>query len=90
MDLIPYSQEHRIFREAFRRFLEKEIIPHVETWEEDGIVPHWAWKKLGDHGLSVPREYGGVDADFHVRITRILAGSNEIMKQIIARAITKE
>jgi len=67
MDLIPYSQEHRIFREAFRRFLEKEIIPHVETWEEDGIVPRWAWKKLGDQGFlctSVPREYGGVAADF--------------------------
>lgn len=67
MEMIPYSQEHRIFRESFRRFLEKEIIPHVEAWEEDGIVPRWAWKKLGDNGFlatSVPPEYGGQGADF--------------------------
>jgi len=67
MEIIPYGPEHRIFRESFRRFLEKEIIPHVETWEEDGIVPRWAWKKLGDQGFlctSVPPEYGGQGADF--------------------------
>lgn len=67
MEIIPYSQEHRIFRESFRRFLEKEIIPHVEQWERDGIVPRWAWKKLGENGYlctSVPVEYGGQGADF--------------------------
>jgi len=67
MEIVPYSQEHRIFRKSFRRFLEKEIIPHVEEWEEDGIVPRWAWKKLGTNGFlctSVPVEYGGQGADF--------------------------
>ncbi len=67
MNIIPYTEEHRIFREAFRRFLGKEILPHVETWEEDGIVPRWAWKKLGENGFlctSVPPEYGGQGADF--------------------------
>ena len=67
MNIVPYSEEHRIFRESFRRFLEKEIVPHVESWEEDGIVPRWAWKKLGDNGFlctSVPPEYGGQGADF--------------------------
>jgi len=67
MNIVPYSEEHRIFRESFRRFLEKEIIPHVEQWEEDGIVPRWAWKKLGDNGFlctAVPPEYGGQGADF--------------------------
>jgi len=67
MDLVPYTQEHRIFRESFRRFLEKEIVPHVDQWEEDGIVPRWAWKKLGDNGFlctSVSPEYGGQSADF--------------------------
>ncbi len=67
MNIVPYSEEHRIFRESFRRFLEKEIVPHVESWEEDGIVPRWAWKKLGDNGFlctSVPTEYGGQGADF--------------------------
>ena len=67
MEIVPYQDEHRIFRETFRKFLEKEIIPHVDEWEEEGIVPRWAWKKLGENGFlctSVPREYGGVAVDF--------------------------
>ncbi len=67
MEIVPYQTEHRIFRESFRKFLEKEIIPHVDQWEEDGIVPRWAWKKLGDNGFlctSVPVQYGGQGADF--------------------------
>ncbi len=67
MEIVPYQEEHRIFRASFRRFLEKEIVPHVDQWEEDGIVPRWAWKKLGDNGFlctSVSPEYGGQGADF--------------------------
>jgi acyl-CoA dehydrogenase len=67
MNIVPYGEEHRIFRESFRRFLEKEILPHVQEWEENGIVPRWAWKKLGDNGFlctAVPPEYGGQGADF--------------------------
>ncbi|HPD56226.1 MAG TPA: acyl-CoA dehydrogenase family protein [Smithellaceae bacterium] len=67
MEIIPYQEEHIIFREGFRRFLAKEIVPHVEEWEEDGIVPRWAWKKLGEQGYlctSVPARYGGQEADF--------------------------
>jgi len=67
VEIIPYQEEHRIFRDTFRKFLEKEIVPHVEQWEEDGIVPRWAWKKLGDNGFlctAVPVEYGGQEADF--------------------------
>ncbi|HOO00037.1 MAG TPA: acyl-CoA dehydrogenase family protein, partial [Syntrophales bacterium] len=67
MEIIPYTEEHRIFRETLRRFLEREIVPHVEEWEETGIVPRWAWKKMGAQGylcMSVPEEYGGLGADF--------------------------
>ena len=67
MDIIPYQEEHRIFRESFRKFLEKEIVPHIDQWEEEGIIPRWAWKKLGSNGFlctAVPVEYGGQDADF--------------------------
>jgi len=67
MEIIPYQEEHRIFRETFRKFLEKEIVPHVDQWEEEGIIPRWAWKKLGDNGFlctAVPVEYGGQEADF--------------------------
>ena len=67
MEIAPYKEEHKIFREGFRRFLAKEIIPHIENWEEDGIVPRWAWQKLGAQGYlctAVPAEYGGQGADF--------------------------
>jgi len=67
MEIILYQEEHRIFRETFRKFLEKEIVPYVDQWEEEGIVPRWAWKKLGENGFlctAVSVEYGGQDADF--------------------------
>ena len=67
MDIIQYSDEHRIFRQTLRKFLEKEVIPHVEEWEEAGIVPKSAWKKMGEQGFlctAVPEEYGGAGGDF--------------------------
>jgi acyl-CoA dehydrogenase len=67
MDIIPYSEEHKIFRQAVRKFFEKEVTPHVDEWEEAGIVPRSVWKKMGDHGflcMDVPEEYGGLGADF--------------------------
>ncbi|MBU2252667.1 MAG: acyl-CoA dehydrogenase family protein [Proteobacteria bacterium] len=67
MEILQYTEEHRMFREALRRFLAKEITPHVEEWEEAGIVPREAWKKMGEQGflaMGVPEEYGGLGADF--------------------------
>ena len=67
MNIIPYSAEHNIFRESLRKFLDKEIIPHVEEWEEAGIVPRSVWKKMGEQGFlctAVPEEYGGAGCDF--------------------------
>ena len=67
MDILKYTEEHRIFRESVRKFLEKEVTPYVEEWEEIGIVPKSIWKKMGDQGflcMDVPEEYGGLGADF--------------------------
>ncbi|MEI6315337.1 MAG: acyl-CoA dehydrogenase family protein [Syntrophus sp. (in: bacteria)] len=67
MEIISYSEEHRIFRNSLRKYLEKEVIPHVEEWEEAGIVPRSAWKGMGEQGflcMGVPEEYGGLGADF--------------------------
>ena len=67
MEIIKYTEEHKIFRQAIRKFFEKEVIPHVEEWEEAGIVPRSIWKKMGDQGflcMDVPEEYGGMGADF--------------------------
>jgi acyl-CoA dehydrogenase len=67
MEIIKYTEEHQVFREAVRSFFEKEVTPHVDEWEETGIVPKSVWKKMGEKGflcMDVPHEYGGADLDF--------------------------
>lgn len=67
MEIIEYTEEHRIFREAVRRFFAKEVIPYADEWEEAGIVPKSVWRKMGEQGflcMDVPEEYGGLGADF--------------------------
>jgi len=67
MNIVPYTAEHNIFRDSLRKYLDKEIVPHVEEWEEAGIVPRSVWKKMGEQGFlctDVPEEYGGVGGDF--------------------------
>ena len=67
MNILPYTEDHRIFRDSVKKFFAKEVIPYVEEWEEAGIVPKSAWKKMGDNGflcMQVPEEYGGLGADF--------------------------
>jgi len=81
MEILQYTEEHRIFRDSLKRFLAKEIVPHIEEWEEAGIVPREAWKKMGDQGflaMNVPEEYGGLGADFlySVIVTEELTRTN--------------
>jgi acyl-CoA dehydrogenase len=62
-----YLEEHDIFRSAFKKFLEREVVPHQEEWERDGIVSRDAWRKMGASGFLcpwLPEEYGGSGADF--------------------------
>ena len=67
MEILKYTEEHKIFREAVRDFLEKEVTPHADEWEEAGIVPKSVWKKMGQQGflcMDVSNEYGGAGSDF--------------------------
>jgi acyl-CoA dehydrogenase len=62
-----FSPEHDLFRESVRRFVEAELVPHHERWEEQGMVDRTAWRKAGDAGMllcDVPDAYGGAGADF--------------------------
>lgn len=61
------TEEHQMYRDSLRKFLEKEAAPYFEQWEEDRIVPRSFWNKLGENGFlcpSVSEEYGGVGGDF--------------------------
>ena len=67
MDIIQYSKEHKEFRKNLRVFCEKEIIPYVDQWEEDHIVPREIWQKTGRAGFlctDITPEYGGRGGDF--------------------------
>jgi alkylation response protein AidB-like acyl-CoA dehydrogenase len=62
-----FREEHNIFRESVRRFVEREIVPFHAQWEKDGIVPRELWLKAGSEGLlccTVPEEYGGLGLDY--------------------------
>ena len=62
-----FTEEHEMFRESLRAFLEKEVVPHLDKWEDDRFVPKDIWKKMGDMGflgLGYPEEYGGSNLDF--------------------------
>jgi acyl-CoA dehydrogenase len=56
-----------MFREQFRKFLEREVVPYYQTFEKEGMVSREVWKKAGDAGFLcpwVPEEYGGSGVDF--------------------------
>ncbi len=57
-----FEPEHEMFRDAFRTFVEREIVPHHGQWEQDGMVSREVWHKAGRDGflcMDVPEEYGG-------------------------------
>ena len=61
-----FTEEHDAFRQMTRRFVESEIEPFHDQWEEEGIVPREVWKKAGAQGLlctDVATEYGGGGVD---------------------------
>ena len=62
-----FRDDHEMFRDQARRFIDKEITPYLEQWDKDGIVPREIWRKAGQTGLlcsTVPEEYGGPGGDY--------------------------
>ena len=58
-----YTPEHEAFRESFRKFVQEQVVPHREQWEQAGIVPRSVWKACGDLGFLVPaadEQFGGL------------------------------
>ncbi len=61
-----FTEEHELFRKSFQEFLQKEVVPHIEKWEETGTIERFIWKKFGEmgyFGLNQPEEYGGMGLD---------------------------
>src|SRR5580658_8478488 len=75
-----YTEEHEAFRATLRKFVQREIEPHANAWDEAGEFPRELYKKaaaVGYMGLGFPEAYGGTEGDRFMRI---------IAMQEIARA----
>jgi citronellyl-CoA dehydrogenase len=65
---MQYTPEHEELKRTIERFVEQELNPHVDEWEEAGIFPaHEVFRKLGELGLlglTKPEAYGGTGLDY--------------------------
>ncbi|MCX4245333.1 acyl-CoA dehydrogenase family protein [Paraliomyxa miuraensis] len=61
-----YTEDHEALRSTVRRFVEREVVPHIDQWERDGALPralYLAAGEIGLLGLGFPEEYGGTPGD---------------------------
>ena len=66
MERSLFEEEHEMFREAFRTFLERELVPHREKWEAAGVIDREVFAKAGASGflaMSVPEQFGGAGVE---------------------------
>jgi alkylation response protein AidB-like acyl-CoA dehydrogenase len=57
-----FDRDHELFRESVRRFIEAEMVPHNDAWEQAGIVDRRLFAQAGELGflgMPVPERYGG-------------------------------
>lgn len=62
-----FNEDHDVFREQVRKFFDRELVPHADRWEEEGIVDRAFWLACGEAGLlcpTLPEQYGGLGLDF--------------------------
>ena len=70
-----FTEEHEMFRDSVRHFVEKEVVPYNDQWEKEGMVSRELWLKAGQQGFlgyNVPEEYGGAGVDDY-RYSAIIA-----------------
>jgi len=66
-----FTEEHEIFREQVRNFVNKEIVPHIDQWEEEGLFPKSLYRRMGELGflgIRYPEKYGGSNGDIWMTV----------------------
>jgi alkylation response protein AidB-like acyl-CoA dehydrogenase len=66
-----FTEEHEFFRKSFQDFLKKEVVPHIDAWEQTGTIDRFIWEKFGEmgyFGLATPEAHGGMDLDIFYTI----------------------
>ena len=62
MDRPIFEEDHELFRDTFKQFVEKEMVPYNGIWEENGIVDRELFQKAGESGflgIDLPEKFGG-------------------------------
>jgi len=87
-----FNEEHNLFRESLREFLDREVRQNIEDWEKAGKIPKSIWQKMGKMGflgLTFPEKYGGGDLDFFFEVIlneelgRLNSGGFVITQQVV-------
>ncbi len=66
MERTIFDMEHDMFRDSVRKFLQREVAPHVDRWHEQGIVDREVFRKAGEQGLCLmwaDEKFGGLGLD---------------------------
>ncbi|GGY90414.1 acyl-CoA dehydrogenase family protein [Novosphingobium colocasiae] len=66
-DSLLFNDDHRMFRETVRRFIDREFTPRITEFDDAGKVARDFWAKMGDNGFlcpGVPERFGGLGLDF--------------------------
>jgi citronellyl-CoA dehydrogenase len=69
----PFKEEHRIFRQQVRTFVESELVPNVDAWEEQKLFPNSVFKRAGELGIigaHYPEDVGGGGGDFWMSVVK--------------------
>lgn len=62
-----FNQEHELFRQSVRDFVQKEVVPNINKWEEQEMIPREVFKRMGELGflgINFPESVGGTNNDF--------------------------
>ena len=69
----PFKEEHQIFRQQVRTFVENELAPKVDQWEEEKLFPNSVFKRAGELGIlgaHYPEDVGGGGGDFWMSVVK--------------------
>lgn len=62
-----FTEDHNLFRQSVKQFIDQEVIPFADSWEKEQRIPASIWKKMGDLGflgVNHTEEFGGSNNDF--------------------------
>ena len=66
MNNMYFTEEHELFRQSLKDFLQKEVVPHLDKWVKTGTIERFIWEKFGEmgyFGINYPEKYGGLELD---------------------------